>query len=202
MLGRQADWRQALCSVVGLIGRHAVKARVRAAAIVQRDEGTPHRTEERQVLYAWHPSFGGLVHIHEVIQKTAGDVFRCSCDDEASGRWLELPAWMFDRSVCAPMQVCASPFVGVTALGALRALLSDLAGNRAGIIGGSSNAPVPGAALVSHGQNQSNPCNGRTSVIISIEAPASSSICSGWPAATAHDNRPHGRRSRHRPVRR
>ena len=35
MLGRQADWRQALCSVVGLIGRHAVKARVRAVAIVK-----------------------------------------------------------------------------------------------------------------------------------------------------------------------
>ena len=29
-LGRQADRRQAVCSVVGLIGRHAVKARVRA----------------------------------------------------------------------------------------------------------------------------------------------------------------------------
>ena len=135
-----------MCSVVSLIGRHAVKARVRAAAIVQRDDGA-HRTEERQVLYAWHPWFGRIVHIHEVIQKTAGDVFRCSCDDEASGRWLELPAWMFDRSVCAPMQVCAPPFVGVTALGALRVLLSDLAGNREGIIGGSSNAPVPGAAL-------------------------------------------------------
>ena len=108
--------------------------------------GNAHRTEERQVLYAWHPWFGRLVHVHEVIQKTAGDVFRCSCDDEASGRWLELPAWMFDRSVCAPMQVCALPFVGVTTLGALRVLLSDLAGR-------SSNAPVPGAALGSHGQN-------------------------------------------------
>jgi hypothetical protein len=40
-LGRQADRRQALCSVVGLIGRHAVKARVRAAAIVQRGLRTP-----------------------------------------------------------------------------------------------------------------------------------------------------------------
>ncbi len=114
--------------------------------------GNAHRTEEREVLYPWHPWFGRLVHIHEVIEKTAGDVFRCSCDDEASGRLLELPAWMFDRAVCAPMQVCPLPFVGVAALSALQMLLSDLAGNQA--VGGSSNAPVPGAALGSHGQNR------------------------------------------------
>ena len=40
-LGRQADWRQAVFSVVSLIGRHAVKARVRAAAIAQRGLRTP-----------------------------------------------------------------------------------------------------------------------------------------------------------------
>jgi hypothetical protein len=32
-------------------------------------------------------------------------VARCSHDDGASGRLLELPIWMFDRSACAPMRV-------------------------------------------------------------------------------------------------
>ena len=34
-LGRQADWWQVVCSVVSLIGCHAVKAGVRTAAIVE-----------------------------------------------------------------------------------------------------------------------------------------------------------------------
>jgi hypothetical protein len=37
-----------------------------------------------------------------VIEKAAGDVVRCSHDDGASGRLLELPIWMFDPAACAP----------------------------------------------------------------------------------------------------
>jgi hypothetical protein len=50
-----------------------------------------HRTEQRKVLYPWHPWAGCIVHIHEVIEKAAGDVGRCSHADGASGRPLELP---------------------------------------------------------------------------------------------------------------
>jgi hypothetical protein len=51
-----------------------------------------------------------------VIEKAAGDVARCSHDDGASGRLLELPIWMFDRSACAPMRVEAFPRGDVAAL--------------------------------------------------------------------------------------
>ena len=61
--------------------------------------GNAHRTEERKVLYLWHPWAGCIVHIHEVIEKAAGDVARCSHDDGAAGRLLELPIWMFDWAI-------------------------------------------------------------------------------------------------------
>ena len=113
-----------------------------------------HKTEEREVLYPWHPWAGCIVHIHEVIEKTAGNVVRCSHDGAASGRLLELPLWMFDRAACAPMRFETCPQVDVAALQALRALLDEtvVCGSTVGLA--SSNAPVSGAARVSHDQNR------------------------------------------------
>ncbi len=36
-------------------------------------DGPPdaHKTEELEVLYRWHPWFGQVVHVHEVIEKRA-----------------------------------------------------------------------------------------------------------------------------------
>lgn len=113
--------------------------------------GNAHETDERKVLYPWHPWAGCIVHIHEVIEKVAGDVFRCSHDDGASGRLLELPIWMFDRAACAPMRVETFPQADIAALQALRALLDAAIG---GVAVASSNAPVSGAARVSHDQNR------------------------------------------------
>ena len=56
-----------------------------------------HKVEELEVLYRWHPWFGRVVHVHEVIE--AG-VLHCSPDGDASRRCLELPKWMFDRATC------------------------------------------------------------------------------------------------------
>src|SRR6266536_5743714 len=64
-----------------------------------------HRTEEREVLYPWHPWSGCLVRIHEVVEKAAGDVVRCSHAGDPLGLWQELPVWMLDRAACAPMRV-------------------------------------------------------------------------------------------------
>jgi len=61
---------------------------------------------------------------------------------------------MFDRAVCAPMQIETFPQVDIAALQALRALLN------ATEIGGGAvevallNAPVSGAAWASHDQNR------------------------------------------------
>jgi hypothetical protein len=113
-----------------------------------------HRTEERKVLYTWHPWAGCIVHIHEVIEKAAGDVARCSHDDGASGRLLELPIWMFDRSACAPMRVEAFPRVDIAALRALRLLLGAAAIGGVALGVASSNAPDSGAARASHDRNR------------------------------------------------
>ncbi len=68
---------------------------------------------------------------------------------------------MFDRIACASMRVSPVPFVDIPALRSLQVLLKDLVPGRTGI-DISLNAPVLGAALDSHDQN---------------EPPASSSTC-------------------------
>src|SRR5271170_1183080 len=95
-----------------------------AACGCRRRRQNAHRTEERQVLYELHPWFGRPVRLHEVLEKSGGKVFRCSCDDDAVGRRLELPGWMFDRVACAPIRTVAVPLVELAALQALRLLLT------------------------------------------------------------------------------
>ena len=114
--------------------------------------GNAHRTEKRKVVYLWHPWAGCTVQIHQVIDKAAGAVARCSHEDGAAGRLLELPLWMFDQSACAPMRVETLPHVDIAALRALRTLLD--ATMRVGVGGTPSNAPLWGAVKVSHDQNR------------------------------------------------
>ena len=112
-----------------------------------------HRTEERQVLYELHPWFGRPVRLHEVLEKSGGKVFRCSCDDDAVGRRLELPGWMFDRVACAPIRTVAVPLVELAALQALRLLLTVALRQR--VRGdASSTAPDFDAAFASHDQTR------------------------------------------------
>jgi hypothetical protein len=112
-----------------------------------------HGTEERQVLYELHPWFGRPVRLHEVIEKSGGKVFRCSCDDDAVGRWLELPGWMFDRVACAPIRTVAVPLVEVVALQALRLLLTVALRQR--VSGDASSTALDlDAALASHDQTR------------------------------------------------
>jgi len=54
--------------------------------------------------------------------------FRCSLDGQITGRWSEVPAWMFEPAACVSMRVAASPQTSWTALVALLALLRDAAG--------------------------------------------------------------------------
>lgn len=104
--------------------------------------GNAHRTdtaENREVLYPWHPWAGCIVLVQEVIEKADGVVLRCSRDSGATGRWLELPAWMFDRVACLPMQLARRPCVDFAALSRLSALLAETAGCDGRI--SSSNTP-------------------------------------------------------------
>ena len=60
-----------------------------------------HGTGFRKLLYRWHPWFGLPVFIHQAIDKPDDVVFRCTLSGSDAARWLEIPAWMFDRAACA-----------------------------------------------------------------------------------------------------
>jgi hypothetical protein len=92
-----------------------------------------------------------LVCIHEAVVKADGVAFRCTLSGAEADRWLEVPAWMFDRVACPdPPRLTASPFVSSSALVALGDLL-DLALKR---LASSSNAPHLGASKSSRKQNR------------------------------------------------
>src|SRR4029077_5600762 len=110
-----------------------------------------HGTVFRELLYRWHPWFGMRVAIHEAVEKADGVVFRCTLGGSAADRWLEVPAWMFDRAACPhPPRLTASPFVSMDALSAL----SDLLRQALKPPLSSSNAPHSGASRSSHDQNR------------------------------------------------
>ncbi len=76
-------------------------------------------TEEREVLYPWHPWFGRVIRVHEVIRRGSGDILRCSLD--GAGERIELPPRMFDRTVCSCVSMTAAPRLNAAALTALEA---------------------------------------------------------------------------------
>ena len=110
-----------------------------------------HGTVFRKLLYHWHPWFGMRVAIHEGIEKADGVVFRCTLSGSAADRWLEVPAWMFDRARRPePPRLTASPFVSMDAL----SVLSDLLRQALKPPLSSSNAPHSGASRSSHDQSR------------------------------------------------
>ena len=110
-----------------------------------------HRTLRREVLYWLHPWASREVSVHAVIDKADGVVFRCTPDGSETERWLEIPAWMFDRASCAQDQALTThPFVGLDALMDLSALLD----RSMKIAGQSSNTRLSGAWGTSRDQNR------------------------------------------------
>jgi hypothetical protein len=69
--------------------------------------GNTHGTEFRELLYPWHPWFALWVGVHEAIEKSDTIVFRCNLSGSDADRWLEVPAWMFERSACTKVRVVA-----------------------------------------------------------------------------------------------
>ena len=109
-----------------------------------------HRTVLREVLYRHHPWFGRRVCVHGTVDKAGYVVFRCTLDGSQADRWLEVPAWMFDRTACPnPELLAAQPFVSIDALVALSALLDLALKDRA-----PSVAPLSGVSRASHDQNR------------------------------------------------
>ena len=137
--GCRRDWRRHVdVSLVGVF-RHATNA---ASGRCTTRSRNAHGTEERELLYRWHPWVGRRVYVHEVIEKAGWLAFRCSLTGIASDRRLEVPVWMFDRVGDQYWQVRTAPVASVAALGALAALLHDAAG----VCGGASQSRDSSAA--------------------------------------------------------
>src|SRR5438094_10381189 len=121
---------------------------VAASHCTTRLENT-HGTEFRELLYPWHPWFGLRVGVHAAIERSSDTVFRCSLSGSDADRWLEVPAWMFDRSACAKVQV-ADAHVDLAALTHLAALLRRALNDRFT----SSNAPLSRVSILSRDQTR------------------------------------------------
>jgi len=93
-----------------------------------------HRTEEREVLYRWHPWFGRRVFVHEMTFKGGVRIFRCAETAQGVARCVEVPEWMFDRATCCGMAYAESPRVGCAALDRLKVLILEASGTAAGAV--------------------------------------------------------------------
>ena len=109
-----------------------------------------HDTEVRELVYPWHPWSGLRICIHEVVERPDGIVFRCDLKASGTGRWLEIPAWMFDRAACPDTTLKSVPFVSFGALQALSTLLDQALRRRAA----SSNASFCAVSRVSRSENR------------------------------------------------
>ncbi len=91
-----------------------------------------HGTEEREVLYPWHPWFGRRVFVHKILVRGNARVFRCSETVQATDRLRAIPEWMFERAACCSMARAESPRVNRAALDGLKALVLEAFGATAG----------------------------------------------------------------------
>lgn len=82
-----------------------------------------HGTDEREVVYPWHPWAGSIVQIRQIIETASGVRARCSVGGGALVR--EIPIWMFERSQCTLMRLEKSAHVTVGALADLQVLLAQ-----------------------------------------------------------------------------
>jgi len=89
-----------------------------------------HGTVFRELLYRWHPWSAMRVAVHEVIHKADGHVCRCTLSGSDAERWLEIPAWMFERTACPDQpRLVTLPFISMTALTALSHLIGPFSKN-------------------------------------------------------------------------
>jgi hypothetical protein len=109
-----------------------------------------HGTEFRELLYRWHPWFGLRIDVHEAIERPDGRVFRCTVSGSNEDRWLELQAWMFDRSACAKVRLTTDARADLSALATLGALLRDVRNDRSA----ASDALDSGVSSLSRDQNR------------------------------------------------
>ncbi len=99
-----------------------------------RRQPNAHITKRREVCYPWHPWFGRVVTIREVLTQRHQTVFHCRPEPDDGHKALALPEWMFDRAVCCTMQLAPRPRVSGEVLCQLEALLSQAADGEGGVL--------------------------------------------------------------------
>ena len=82
-----------------------------------------HISKYQEIYYPWHPWYGRSVLVRGSLTRRDRDVYRCTIEDDASKKSLEVPHWMFDRAVCCGMKLVDAPVLGVCELRSLKALL-------------------------------------------------------------------------------
>ena len=86
-----------------------------------------HISSFAEVLYPWHPWNGWQVAVVQDFVRGGLRTCRCRC---GSGRTIELPHWMLDRTACCRISLAQAPVVGVEDLRRLSDLLAVLRGDR------------------------------------------------------------------------
>jgi hypothetical protein len=122
---------------------------MRAHLIVQHDDGTP--TGSRSTSFFIRGILGpDAWSIFMRWLRRLAERFSVAASGRASGRWLEIPAWMFDRAAGASWRVGAAPYVDIAVLTALATLLQDVTS----VSAAPSQLRDSSAALGSHDANR------------------------------------------------
>ena len=84
-----------------------------------------HKTDTREVRYAWHPWYQRRVLVHGIRKRTGAIVLQCTLE-EREFPVLELPEWMFDLGTCSYLNIAAAARVNCGSLRALKTLLESV----------------------------------------------------------------------------
>ena len=84
-----------------------------------------HKTDTREVRYAWHPWYQRRVLVRGTRKRYGATVLQCTLE-EREFPVLELPEWMFDLGTCSYLNIAAAARVNCGSLRALKTLLESV----------------------------------------------------------------------------
>jgi hypothetical protein len=83
-----------------------------------------HKTESREVRYAWHPFYGREVVIQGERNRRGSLMLICTSEGDENGAVMEVPTWMFDAAVCCLFRSGSFASVNIQALRSLQSVLN------------------------------------------------------------------------------
>lgn len=119
----QTACEMCLCRAFCKIDRVRRRRKTKSSVRLRNDQHSTYEIIKSRVAYRWHPLHGKRVLVVRRVQVEAKEYAHIEGRDEFSH---ELPAWMLDAAICAPMEL-GSPLVSVAGLLELsQALQTDL----------------------------------------------------------------------------